>query len=367
MCYNQLESFGGRKLSLNSHSGLTLVGYYGYNNLGDDLLLLSSLEILNEINYKEKIRVTSNGNFDSLVQFFPKKLNIEKVERFPLKVLKAIKSSQITIFGGGNLFQDETSYRSFLYYYYLAKTTLNQKKPFLMMSQGFGPLKNTRAKQKLDTVLKNENTFGIMRDKKSFDYFKNISDNCILQTDYGPYFLKKSGFFSESLKKEKDPELAVIIPKSGICFENLVESLKQIGIKRICAVSFYNHHDETKRKEVEEAAKKFNMEIIEPPYTTDEIINKIAKSSIVISERLHGVVLSISTYTPFVWCDNEKINNFVHSFDPECKFNFKFNDKSIENIVKNSRNYDYSKISDKYFKELQSTVSCCKDTLKDLV
>jgi len=354
-------------LSLNSHSGLTLVGYYGYNNLGDDLLLLSSLEILDEINYKEKIRVTSDGNFDALLKFFPEGLNIEKIERLPLKVLKAIKKSKMTVFGGGNLFQDETSYRSFLYYYYLAKTTLKQGKKFLMMSQGFGPLRNSHANQKLDNILRNPNTFGIMRDKCSFDYFRNISDNCCLQTDYGPYFLKKSGFFSKSIINEKDPELAVIIPKSGICFENIVESLKRIGIKRICAISFYNHHDETKRKEVEKAAKKFKMEIIEPPYTTEEIINKIANSSIVISERLHGIILSLSTYTPFVWCNNEKINNFVHSFDPNCQFNFISNDESIDQIIRNSINYDYTKISDKYFQKLETTISCCKDTLKKLI
>ena len=93
-----------------------LVGYYGYNNFGDELLLNSMLKILSDIKFQGEVIIPS----DNLLRIeTPINYKITDIKKFDLySILLSIKSSDLVIFGGGNLFQTETSLKRFLDYYY---------------------------------------------------------------------------------------------------------------------------------------------------------------------------------------------------------------------------------------------------------
>ncbi len=110
--------------------GLTLVGYYGYRNLGDDLLLLSSLTLLEEIDFEGPVFLPAATPVKELLDNFRFRLNLNIIKRFdPFQLSNAVKNSCVTVFGGGNLLQDCTSFKSFLYYYELARYSLRKKRP----------------------------------------------------------------------------------------------------------------------------------------------------------------------------------------------------------------------------------------------
>ncbi len=74
--------------------GLTLVGYYGYDNLGDDLLLLSSLALLEEIEFKGPVFLPAAPPVEKIYGRFPEKLDVRIIKRFnPRDLALAIRSS----------------------------------------------------------------------------------------------------------------------------------------------------------------------------------------------------------------------------------------------------------------------------------
>ncbi|MBQ6737281.1 MAG: polysaccharide pyruvyl transferase family protein, partial [Synergistaceae bacterium] len=80
---------------------IALLGYYGFGNLGDELLLRSSIEILENVNIKrEKIVVLSNNPAETSEVFKVKSVNRWKFS----EVRTALKQSEFLVLGGGGLF-----------------------------------------------------------------------------------------------------------------------------------------------------------------------------------------------------------------------------------------------------------------------
>jgi hypothetical protein len=111
-----------------------------------------------------------------------------------------------------------------LYYYEIARYTLNRGKPLLLLSQGFGPLNRHINRKALNKLLNNPLTFGVMRDLVSYKYFSSISKRVISGTDYGPYYLQKKGIIPE--KRTTESGLAVIVLKNGTSVDDVLNSLR---------------------------------------------------------------------------------------------------------------------------------------------
>ena len=90
-----------------------LLGYYGFGNLGDELLAEAAVALLCEAGVKrERIAILSASPADS-----EKKLGVRAFDRWKVSaVVKACAKSRTLLLGGGGLFQDSTSLRSCLYY-----------------------------------------------------------------------------------------------------------------------------------------------------------------------------------------------------------------------------------------------------------
>ncbi|GHV41771.1 polysaccharide pyruvyl transferase CsaB [Synergistales bacterium] len=116
---------------------VAIAGYYGFGNLGDELLARASVEALLRHGVERKrIVILSNDPEDSMRNF-----GIEAVNRWSLiQVSRAIKHSDTLLFGGGGLFQDTTSVRSCFYYWGLVKLALRWKVKIWALGQSVGPL-----------------------------------------------------------------------------------------------------------------------------------------------------------------------------------------------------------------------------------
>ena len=346
-------------------SGLTLVGYYGFNNLGDDLLLLSSLLLIKESGFGGPVFIPTRYSFDKILDRFPDGMNIEPIRRYnPFELLAAVKASRLTLFGGGNLFQDETSSRSFLYYHWLARSTIENFKDFVMLSQGFGPINRKSNNRRLKDILLSPRTMGFTRDLHSHDYFSRFSDRCYFGTDFGPYYLLKNGLIPSEVKRVKG--LAVVVPKDGIDPENIVISLKSRGFTSMCSIGFNNHHDEVRRLALEVCAQKNNFKILPPPSLLEDIVALFASAELVLSERLHGLILAMALGTPFGWKAGEKIDNFVASLDVNCKLSYSNDIESIVRSISRAEEFDFRKLSREYLSRLAETVEGSRRLLSEL-
>lgn len=98
-----------------------LCGYYGFGNLGDELLALSLIGLLEENGVSpEKIALLSNCPERTSAT-----LGIDCYNRWSMsEIWKVLKMSGSLLLGGGGLFQDSTSRRSCIYYWGLIRLAL---------------------------------------------------------------------------------------------------------------------------------------------------------------------------------------------------------------------------------------------------
>ena len=91
-----------------------LIGYYGFGNLGDELLLEACLNLLADCGIgRGRIVVLSNAPDDTSREF-----GVDAVDRWRLReVAGALRESERLIFGGGGIFQDRTSVKSCAWYW----------------------------------------------------------------------------------------------------------------------------------------------------------------------------------------------------------------------------------------------------------
>ncbi|MEB3285980.1 MAG: polysaccharide pyruvyl transferase CsaB [Vampirovibrionales bacterium] len=113
---------------------VVISGYYGFNNLGDELILHVLVEQLKKRNLD--VLVLSNTPEET-----ERKYGVRAVSRNqPMAVVNAISQAHLFISGGGGLFQDATGPMSVLYYGGLIGLARFFEIPVCFIGQGLGPL-----------------------------------------------------------------------------------------------------------------------------------------------------------------------------------------------------------------------------------
>ncbi|MGM9536884.1 MAG: polysaccharide pyruvyl transferase CsaB [Candidatus Onthomonas sp.] len=115
---------------------ILISGYYGFDNLGDELLLTALLRELRQTAPESRIAVLS-----ACPNATERRHSVEAVSRDrPGAVLRALSRCDLLISGGGSLLQDGTSSRSLWYYLGLLALAQGMGKRTMIYSQGAGPL-----------------------------------------------------------------------------------------------------------------------------------------------------------------------------------------------------------------------------------
>lgn len=122
---------------------VALAGYYGFGNLGDELLAQASLEALERAGVpRERVVVLSNDPEGSA-----RSMGVAAVSRWsPRSLVLALRSSETLLLGGGGLFQDGTSLRSCLWYWGLIRLARLCGAVPWALGQSIGPLRSSAAR-----------------------------------------------------------------------------------------------------------------------------------------------------------------------------------------------------------------------------
>ncbi|MCD1260865.1 polysaccharide pyruvyl transferase family protein [Paenibacillus athensensis] len=119
---------------------LVLSGYYGFDNSGDEAVLQSILLALRQQGEEQGMRIEPivlSGNPQRTAAMY----GVEACHRMrPAEVLRALRSSDGLISGGGSLLQDATSAKTIPYYLAVLKLAQWLGKPTFVYSQGIGPV-----------------------------------------------------------------------------------------------------------------------------------------------------------------------------------------------------------------------------------
>lgn len=120
-----------------------LFGYYGFGNLGDELLAQEILSLYEKNCISaERIAILSADPEKSSAD-----LGIHSVNRWNiLDVWKLLRKSRTLLLGGGGLFQDSTSIRSCFYYWGVIRMALLAGCRVWMFGQSIGPFNSRLAR-----------------------------------------------------------------------------------------------------------------------------------------------------------------------------------------------------------------------------
>lgn len=114
---------------------ITIGGYYGFGNLGDEETLRLLIKDIKQEYPQCHITVLSGNSYEGA----------ESINRNSLpEIKKALLESEIFILGGGSLIQDATSTRSLFYYCELIRLAHRSGCKVMILGGGIGPLRHKK-------------------------------------------------------------------------------------------------------------------------------------------------------------------------------------------------------------------------------
>lgn len=156
---------------------ILIVGYFGFDNFGDEALLHVLIKDLIKVGFKkEDITVLSNNSTLTLT-----KHNVKSINRWNfIEVLNELLGNNVIIFTGG-LFQDVSSFQSFIYYSLILITAKITGKQTVFYGVGIGPFKRKITRLLFNLIARNI-TFISTRDQISANILPH-SERSIVSCD----------------------------------------------------------------------------------------------------------------------------------------------------------------------------------------
>jgi polysaccharide pyruvyl transferase CsaB len=333
---------------------ISIIGNYGANNLGDELILEGLLKTIRGVKPAAKITVLSANPAQTSEKF-----DIRSVRKFPAgfrsifaylfngqlsKTIKAVKKSDFVIIGGGGLF-DDSQFRAVWIWSIQAATAYLLKRKVIMYGQSIKPIKSKLAQKCVKKLFKKAKFIAVrdedskkvlkklIRGKKIYlmpdlifklePKFEQAKDNKILfcLRDYAgkpdDFDTNLAKFINHILKKDKNLKIEFIPFKKELDEKYIATILEKITEKDRTHI----HKFTEKRREVERI------------FTT---------SKVVIGMRLHSILMAIVTRTPFIAINyNPKVRNILETLRLQ-KFVIEPGEvgpKELESLLDTAENY----------------------------
>lgn len=294
---------------------IVISGYYGFDNVGDEAILFSIITALKRKQPDIKVTVLSN-NPEATKNLY----KVDAVNRHRINdIIHVIKVSDGLISGGGSLLQDATGIKSIPYYTGIIQLARVYKKPVFIYAQGIGPINRTFCKRLVAMTLNKVNRITV-RDWGSKQFLQQIGVKQETTIAPDPVLGLDSSSFEYNGMLPDNPFIAVSVRswstdtyykrKIASCLDKLASD----GYS-ILFVPMHGAHDEIASKETA-AEMKASSQIISGQLSMQGKIAIIGKSKLLIGMRLHALIFSAITYTPFIAISYDpKIDAFASIFD----------------------------------------------------
>lgn len=309
---------------------IVISGYYGFNNAGDEAILLSMLKSMRDFLPKAESVVLSGNPRNTEVAY-----DVKSVHRFDLfGIIRAIKHCDIFVSGGGSLLQDVTSKRSLFYYLGLIFLAKILNKPVMLYAQGVGPINNSFMRWLTGKVLAKVN-FITVRDKESYEFLQSLGlspEKMCVTADVvfmlpqptlsdGKILMSRSGLNSNTevvgvavRSWENDKYLGALVDALDV----LADQGNQIYI-----IPFQYPTDVAVAKKLQKALRH-PSKILDRVCSTEEMLSVIGNLSLLIGMRLHSLIFASVMKIPFVALEYDpKVESYVKNLGVSSAGNIK--------------------------------------------
>ncbi|MDD5687117.1 MAG: polysaccharide pyruvyl transferase CsaB [Elusimicrobia bacterium] len=291
-------------------SDIVISGYYGFKNTGDELILKA---IVNDLRFYKpgiKITVLSATPKETAITY-----NLRSINRWNLfTILKEIKNCKMLVSGAGGLFQDTTGSLSLWYYLLIIFIAAIFKKTVFVYAVGIGEIRHLFNRYFIKNCFNKVNriTVRTRQDKEMLESFGvrkeiTITADPVFGLDLEPY--KKNNNIQNN-------QIGVIIRKTGNwkkdikIFSELSRLFMENTGTKIIFIPFQKTSDlKILRMIQNEIAQKTEIFIWEE---IDDILKLFSRLDVIVSMRLHGLILASKYGIPFVPISRySKITNFL--------------------------------------------------------
>lgn len=284
---------------------LLLSGYYGFDNSGDDAILKALVK-----NLKSDYKLTALSKSPEKTK---KEYHIDAVDRFSISaVYKAMKETDLFVFGGGSLLQDITSSRSLYYYLALIKLARFLNKKVFVFANGIGPIDGKFNRFITKKVL-NKVDYITLRDKSSYLFTKYIGvTNKNIEVTADPVFLLEGS--SDERADEILAEQGITLSDNviGISIRNWKDSPHLAkDVARFCdkligedidilVVPMHYPYDVEYSELIKTLSNNERISVLNNKYEVEDVIALLRKCKVVMAMRLHALIYSAKANVPIV-------------------------------------------------------------------
>ncbi len=295
--------------------GVLLCGYYGFGNMGDDLLLLGAVRRTREKYGNIALRaLTENGKRDS------DRFCVSCASRKNIfTLIRRIKKADTVVFGGGTLLQNDTSRRSLFYYLFVLRLAQMMGKRAELWGNGIGEIKGRLCRRLTARALASCGRVGV-RDRVSFTRAAGLlceygyqAANIELERDLAAGYLIDNAAICEALLEdlgigERD-RIAVAVVKGAEDREALERFALRLGASGMTVVVAVMYPSQDMK--ASEWLCRRSLGIFAYPLSPTGLFSLIKRARVVCSMRYHALVLAADAGTPFIGFGNEeKIKTF---------------------------------------------------------
>ncbi len=298
--------------------GALLCGYYGFGNMGDDVLLARAISQV-----RQKYPFLSVCALTAAPYACRRKFGVRCVSRSSfLGVLREIGRAEVVVFGGGTLLQNATSRRSLWYYLLILRFAEAKGKRVELWGNGVDKIKGKVSRRATADALSKCAFLGL-RDRDS------VREVCSLVAEFGkraPCIRLESDLaaraFDESQTSGKyvlsrfgisERERFVAVALRGVESRENVRRLGEFlhalvgeGMKLVFVVMYPDEDLKMTRKMCE-----YLGGVLAYPIGAADVQAIMRRCCLVCSMRYHALVFAHAVGTPFIgFGDSEKIRRF---------------------------------------------------------
>ncbi len=340
---------------MNSLGPIMISGYFGFDNCGDEAILLAMIREFSQYIPKTKIIVLSQN---------PRKTKelyqVNSIHRLnPFSVFSSMRKADVFVSGGGGLLQD-VSGKGFSILYYLSLLFFARlfNIPGIIYAQGIGPVEKSINRKLIKWVLNRVNLI-MVRDKQSKNILQDLGvRNKPIIVNADPTFLLKKREVAEEIKTKYQlshhqgttakrmnigmairncKEIVQDYDSKIIQFAEIADHLIEKYQANLIFIPFQVHTDLPLMNEITKKMRFSTAKCIEEELGPVQMLSFISKLSLIIGMRFHSIIFATIVNKPFIAIDYDpKMKNYVYSLGiPELLINpNKLTVKNVENKLK---------------------------------
>lgn len=298
---------------------IVISGYYGFDNSGDDALLLSIIDDINKNDDRAQITVLSKNPQKTKLQY-----HVNATNRYNLfSIIKVISSCDVLISGGGTLIQDATSTKSLFYYLFVIKLAQIFKKKVMLYANGIGPLSSFKNIESTQKIL-NDVDLITLRDPKSAQELESIGvTKPKIEVTADPAFLIEANESGKSVLETygvpKDKPLMCVSVRewknNPDGFEDVMAKFCDYAAEKYGLFTVFlpmqHKSDFAISSEIKEKMRNKAV-VIGANYPVETLLSLMDEMTVSVGMRLHSLIYSASRMIPLIGIVYDpKINGFL--------------------------------------------------------